>query len=46
MKKEKREELEVLLWLFALIFIGVILINARIEQTQKIDTEVSIIENR
>lgn len=46
MKKETKEKLIITVVLYAILLVGVLLINARIDQTQKIDAEASIIENR
>ena len=44
--KTKIKNIIAIILFYAIIVGGVILINHRIEETQKIDTEVSIIENR
>ena len=46
MKNEIKEKIIVFILMVVFIFGAVAIINYRIEQTQKIDTEVSIIENR
>ena len=44
--KEKTKTIIAIIVFYALIIGGVILVNHRIEETQKIDAEASIIENR
>ena len=44
--KEKIKNIIAIILFYLVIVGGVILVNHRIEETQKIDTEVSITENR